>query len=220
VCQSVQACCGLTNAQFNQALCFSTYSNPAYGGWMNIGFVEPYFNGGGIAYSQTSACACLEGNATISCGLVNASTWDSLTSDCLGAVQGIQAIGDPCASSYECAPGGYCTVDDPSDPTEAGLGTCLALLSLGDACTSNQQCGYVGSGSPIAYCDTVTTNSCVITHSPGSSCTGGPTCSTDLCEYSSGTGLACASGAVFSDPLGSGGKCDYFTNPDSGAGGH
>jgi hypothetical protein len=213
VCARFQTCCGLTTPQFNSALCYSTFSVPAYGGWLGTGYVVPYENGPGITYNQSSACSCLEGASTITCDLIPSSTYDSLTSTCLAAFGPTVQLGYPCASSYECVSGAYCTVTDPSDPTDAALGTCAVLKSIGDSCTANDQCSYISAGSPSAYC---ASGHCATTLAAGATCTANADCASNICKNESGS-VTCQSGEVFSDPLGSGGVCDYFTVPDSGA---
>jgi hypothetical protein len=214
-CARLQACCGLTSAQFNSALCYTNYSTPSYGGWAGTGFVVPYENGPGITYNQSAACSCLESTTTITCDLISGSTYTGLVATCLAAYGPTIALGYPCASSYECIDG-YCTVTDPSDPTDASLGTCAALKSIGDSCTADIQCSYISAGAPSAYCDL--TGHCAAALAAGATCGANSNCASDICEYSVTMGtVTCQSGEVFSDPLGSGGTCDYYTVPDSGA---
>jgi Dickkopf N-terminal cysteine-rich region len=228
VCQSLKACCG-TGAKFDTAKCIATYSGSAGGGWMGSGYVIPYQDSGRVAYDTSAACQCLEGNATINCGLVPQQTWNSIGSSCVGAVHGdvpaqIAAeagtsdagtadAGDggssACASSYECAEGAYCTVQNPSDPGSGALGTCLPLVPSGGGCTSDYQCSYLANGTPPLYCGP--SNTCIPRLDAGAACQTNENCTLNNCS-----GFTCQSGIVFSDQVGAGGICDYFTLPDGG----
>lgn len=214
VCSHLQTCCGLTANQFSETNCLGLYANPTYGAWMLTGYQAPYIAGGLLSYSQSSSCQCVEGVSALNCGVIPASTWDSVEQNCREAEQGTVAIGGTCASSYECVSTAYCSVSDTSDPTDAALGTCIALVAPGGACTADDQCSYITTGSPSAYC---LANVCTATLAVGTACSRNTECSTNYCGYSASTGFACSSGVLFSNPLGSGGLCDYLTVPDSGA---
>ncbi|MGH7269418.1 MAG: hypothetical protein ACREJ3_03225, partial [Polyangiaceae bacterium] len=220
VCQSLQTCCWLSSAQFNESLCLSTYNDETNGGWMNVGLAQRHLASGRVGYDPAVACQCLSGTTTINCGLVSSGTWDGLASNCAGALPGSVALGGSCASSYECASDGYCTAELSRDPIDAAAGTCTALLPLNGACTNSAQCASVAAGSPSAYCDTTTTHECQPSLGTGATCVSSSDCASNICSFSPGTGFTCSTGIVFSDPKGSGGTCDYFTNPDAGATGH
>lgn len=218
VCQSLKACCG-TGARFDTPTCLSVYGNPSFGAWMGVGFVDPYLDGGRIAYDPAAACQCLEGNATISCGLVQQTTWNSIQQSCLNAVHGTVTVGSAsdagdaavgkCASSYECASGGFCTIENPSDQ-DASLGTCHALIGDGGMCASDFQCSYLTNGNPALSCNGQT-QLCTPRKGAGAACQNNVDCTLNNC-----TGGTCQSGILFSDQVGSGGICDALTLPDGG----
>ncbi len=219
VCQSLKSCCG-TGANFDTASCLSTYGNPAFGGFLGVGFAVPYLDGGRIAYDPAAACQCLEGVASVNCGLIPGQTLLSLQQTCLAAIHGTVPITTAtdagngtaagCASSYECVSGAYCTANAPTDPTDASLGSCSPLVSDGGACTSELQCSYLANGVPSLQCS----GTCIPRLEAGAACGSNTNCSSNVCA-SSGAGSICASGEVFSTMA----ACAFFTIPDAGDGG-
>ncbi len=221
-CTAEQVCCGDTPSQFAASRCLAIDATGA--AFLGVGNASPFLDGGRIAYNQAAACQCLEAVANLSCGLIQATgvdgglapnTLDYVQQLCLSAVQGIGGVGDPCASSYECSPGNYCTVESAVELT-TGLGTCAALVGSGAACTTDNQCSYLGNGNPALYCDTATTHTCVARLVAGSACgtggqKGGPECLSNICQLSK-----CVSAEVFSDPISADGTCWYFTEGDAG----
>jgi hypothetical protein len=219
VCQAQQACCGLTDDQFNMPLCLEIrenediYVSQLYVGWLGLPPAAPFISGGNIAYNVTNACSCLIGNETLNCGANAATDLNTLQQTCFGAIPGTVALGGACSSSYECTQEAYCTVNSGTE-LDAGLGTCTALVGNGGACTNGYECSSLLTGSPSLYCDS-TSGTCAPRFGTGVACTYDFQCASQVCQ-----GSTCQAGEVFSDPLGSGGVCDAFTLPDSGAGGH
>jgi hypothetical protein len=219
-CQTLKACCG-TGSSFDMASCVSLYGNPLYGGFLGVGFAAQYIDGGHITYNPSASCECLGSAAAINCGLIPQTTLASIQQTCFAALPGTVPVasgdaGDAgrCASSYECAPGAYCTVD-PSGQSDASLGSCMALVADGGACTNDKECSYLGNGSPPLYCST-TTHACVPRVAAGTACQSNSECSSNTCIVGADGGApTCASGEIFS----SASTCTYFTLPDAGDGG-
>ncbi|MGD0677655.1 MAG: hypothetical protein ABSC94_19735 [Polyangiaceae bacterium] len=196
VCQHIQNCCGLTNAQFNLNLCLASEGSGS--GWMDIGSTVNYQNSGRIEYNPTAACECLQGSSTFSCGEIDQSTWDSLHQTCLAAVGGTGIPSDGgCQSSYECAPGYYCPGTDG--------GACTPLVQNGGACAQDYMCSYIAAGSPTLYCN-ATSHTCEPTLGAATACTVNTQCASNICAYGTST---CASGIVIASPT----VCSIFTNP-------
>ena len=144
----------------------------------------------------------------IPCIEVATSYLGPLVNTCLAAIQGTSTSGEACASSWECAPGLYCSEDLSADPADAdALGTCLPIISIGGTCsaagrnadTANYQCSYVDeTGSPTAYCNTGNSQ-CTATLGVGQSCPAGSLqCASSLCEGTCVSGLDLASSATCS----------------------
>jgi hypothetical protein len=209
-CESLQQCCGIAPANFNLSGaggCVPTFNAI---GWLGDTGPAAFLNGGRMAYNSAAACACLEGNVygTISCVTVPDTEYGPLESVCESALQGTSGAGGPCASSWECMPGFYCSEELTADPDDAGaLGTCSALLAVSDPCTKTDECTYIGSGTPTAYCNTsVTPNVCTSVVSDGNSCpspNGASKCSSGICSSS-----ICQSGFDFSSSA----RCTAFVN--------
>ena len=214
VCQSLKTCCG-TGAKFDTATCLSIYGNASFGGWMGTGFVAPYLDSGRIDYDTASACQCLESNATISCGLVSAATWNGIQKTCFAAIHGTSSAAADggaasCGSSYECVTDQACSVENAADPSDAGLGQCQGLVGDGGGCTDDFQCSYLTNGDTGLHCDG-TSHTCVPRVGDGVGCQVNENCLSNNC-----TSASCQSGVVFSDPVGSNGICDFFVLKDGG----
>lgn len=218
VCQSLATCCNV-GSSFNTASCLSVYDVPGSGSYLGVMYPLRFLDGGRVAYDPASACNCLEAIATINCGTVTAEALDSLEQTCFGAVHGtvpaenLTDAGDAgdggapgCASSYECVPGAYCSVELTSDPVDGGLGTCRQLVPDGGTCTDNFQCSYLANGNPSLYCST-DSGICAPRLEAGAPCAVNPTCSSNICDES-----ICASGLVFASSE----ICAYLTVVDAG----
>jgi len=189
-CQALETCCGEDAGQFDVPTCTTDFN--AVGGWLGMGTPSTFLGGGRMAYNQQAACECLEQIQAVPCITVASSYLAPMEGACLSAIQGTSTSGEACASSWECAPGLYCSVDLTADPADAAaLGTCVPIISIGSNCavtgrnsnTRDYPCNYVDdNGSPTAYCDTGS-NLCTATVGLGQSCPQGSLqCATSLCE--------------------------------------
>ncbi len=210
LCTGLANCCNV-GSSFNMPECLSALGAPGSGSFLGIGFPSRYLEGGRVSYDPISACKCLEQASSFNCGLIPAQTLDSIQQSCLGAIQGTSSISmgeagtsTACASSYECAPGAFCTTEYPGDP-DANIGTCQALVADGGTCTSDNQCSYLGNGQPSLYCGPSST--CIPRLSAGTTCSGNGACASNVCVSPS-----CASGLVFA----SSGTCAFLTKADGG----
>jgi hypothetical protein len=225
-CASLKGCCN-TGANFDTAGCLSFFGNPTFGGFLGVSLVAPYLDGGRVVYDPVSACQCLQGVTAVNCGLIPQDTLGPLQASCIAAFHGtVSPVDDldagdagdasltasdaaafACASSHECVSGSFCTVNAASDPTDASLGTCKNLLSEGGACTREDQCSYLGNGTPSLHCS----GTCVPRLDAGAVCPSNATCQSNVCA-NSGTMQTCANGEVFSTPA----ACSFFLLPDAG----
>jgi len=213
-CQQFEQCCLLSPSEFNMALCTSFYSKG--GAWLGLGFVEPYFDGGRIAYDPTAACNCLVGTSGFNCGSLTGQDFTNLQATCFAAVHGTATDGGACASSYECAPGLYCA-QPAADAGDAGLGLCQPLVPDGGPCTTDFACSYLQNGQPELYCNS-STQTCAPRVDVDGGCTRNPMCTSNRCVYFS-SGSLCQAGGITTDPGVPGGFCDALTIKDAGGGG-
>jgi hypothetical protein len=190
-CTSIGSCCTPTygtGTVYNDTACLGIYANPS--GWLGVLTATNYIGGGRVAYNTSNACACLVENQSLACGTIQGTAPDAglipLVYLCNEAIEGTSGIGGACASSYECAPGEYCSVELAADPaSSSSLGTCATLIAQGGACTADTQCSYLALGQPSLYCDTVTTNECQPRVAAGQVCSDDNDCISGLCSGNS-----------------------------------
>jgi hypothetical protein len=217
ICGLAASCCKL-GAAFDTTKCENNYALGPFS-LFGVGSAAPYLDGGRLAYDQQAAGNCLQLTSQLTCGQDSTTLLDAIQRQCTAAIPGIVPIappdgGSPCASSYECAPSGYCTVElAPGD--DSGVGNCQALVADGGACTTDNQCSYLALGVPGFYCGAGGT--CIPRQDAGTACTSNTACASNLCEC---VGTACAS-TVCSTALvvGLPAVCTYLTRPDAGDGG-
>jgi hypothetical protein len=224
-CSVVNSCCAYGTGQFNETSssspygCLYEYEYQPYGGFMYVAQAEPFFSGGRMAYNEGAACNCLAGIASFftnnECGSVDSATWNSIQGQCLAAEQGTAQVGEPCASSFECATGSFCTVELAAEPSSSSsLGTCGPILALGDPCTADWQCSPIQGEAPTAYCGS--TNVCAAALGNGAVCANydQTSCSSYLCSTSTlnpSTPECLTTQTVVGAAI-----CSYFMNPDAG----
>ena len=210
-CGTLARCCDL-GASFNMPLCLSLFDTPP--SILGVGNATPFIDGGRLSYQPAASCGCLEAISNLGCGFISSDGLSALRDACFGALEGTVPIanadgGSACASSFECEPGSFCTVEYPGDLADAALGTCQPLVGDGGACTTDNQCDYLTNGHPASYCGA--DNTCIPQKDAGELCTKSSACQSNFC---SGT---CAGGIVFASAA----TCVTFTlaAPDAGDGG-
>jgi hypothetical protein len=164
ICGLWQPCCPAIDAgTYSMTKCVASLQG--YGWEANLPYNQDALARGNIAINQSKASACLAAiNTTnIPCGTQTAAGYATVTAACEGVLQGLIPNGQPgCISSFECAPGAYCSATTGAD---GGVvqGTCTALSGQGGPCFTvintpynpipDEMCSYLGSSSNGLYCD-------------------------------------------------------------------
>ncbi|HEV3193501.1 MAG TPA: hypothetical protein VGY54_23495 [Polyangiaceae bacterium] len=211
-CSHIRDCCGLTASNFDMTKCANTFS-AQNGGWLGVGQVVPFFDGGNVAYDQTVACQCLVATSSYNCGTVSQTDFTTLQSTCFAAVGGTAPANGACKSSYECAPGLYC-----APVGDSGTGACMALVTDGGDCSSvfpsteakDFACSYRRNPTPPLECDT-TSKTCAPRSPTGSPCNRSAVCTSNRCLFANGA-VTCATGPISTSPQ----SCTFFTLQDAG----
>jgi hypothetical protein len=213
-CTNIGSCCTLSypsGTVFNNSACLSVYADAP--GWLSAEIPSNFLGSGRITYNTANACSCLQQNVSLACGTLSGTSPDAgfvaLEYVCNEALQGNSPPGGQCASSFECAPGEYCSVELAADPADSSqLGLCSSqLLAQGASCTADTQCSYLALGQPSLYCDTTTTNECQPRAAAGSPCSADDQCISGLCD-----GTSCLIGQAVASSF----ICSYLSTTADG----
>jgi len=236
LCKRLDTCCNVAQLDASAgdagiAQCMANAESPNLGGIeFAIGEIgrSATLNSGHVVVDQTAATSCLADLATLPCGTITGSTYDTMAQNCLGALKGNVPVGSgPCYGSVECD-NGYCQEPDGGFAPDAG-GKCVALSAQGQPCSpiggGNDQCMYRGwLGTTQLRCDLTETegNTCNTEAADASFKCTAPTANGDGClfewECASGTcGDSCQcipSSSTWTYPFF--GVCPAYFGPDSG----
>jgi len=175
----------------NLAFCEATVTGSGGGGPENvIGDLSTngVIDSGTVFVDETAATSCLAGVMTMTLPNIPGSEYATIAQNCIGALSGSQASGQPCNATIECGDG-FCAAGG-----DAGGKVCVPLSGLNGACGSfsgsgNDQCMYRGwTGSPQLRCDNVEpdggapSNKCTAKLTQGSACYWEWDCQSDTCD--------------------------------------
>jgi hypothetical protein len=204
-CLALKSCCALDGGTWDQTSCINDLVTQS-----GFGFVFAYaasYDGGNIAYDKVKAAACLADMANVPCGRIPDTVYFQMKADCEGAAVGLLPNdgGTGCVTSIECQPGGYCVLG-----VDGGPSNCQALQPLGGPCKSDDQCSYLGLGTPPNYCYNdggSALGACAPQLGQDAGCVSDNDCLSEMCVS------ICATESVFSDPGVPGGLCAGYTLP-------
>jgi hypothetical protein len=221
-CGVLATCCfGSDVSRFDLARCATNEVNNG----RNIGLtgtVQPYIDGGRVAFNASLAQTCFDDINSMGCGAISGAVLTQIDTDCLGAVPGTVAVGSTgCTGSPECVPPSHCEID-------GGTGTCVAPRAVGSNCggltlTENDStCGHLVTGLP-AYCAVPAsfrhTNTCLTQQPVDAGCNNFEECKSQLCVATTDPVIVDAGGVGSCQNqtvLATAGLCTYYTRPDAG----
>jgi len=184
-CQRLGSCCYSTQLDAAApdaavASCIALVESPNGGGFENVvgDLADPLsLNSGHIVVDETAKTSCLAGLATMTCGSMTGTEYETLAKNCVGALHGSQAVGQNCRRTVECN-NAFCSWGDAGSLAPDASGTCVPLSGSGGDCdprgNGNDQCMYRSwGGTTPLRCDTVegVPNTCGTTGNPTFKCT-------------------------------------------------
>jgi hypothetical protein len=204
-CLALKTCCALDAGTWDQASCEKDLV--AQSGYGIVFAYMASYDGGNVAYDKVKAAACLAEMANVPCGRVPDNVYVQLKTDCTGAAVGLLPNdgGTGCVTSIECQPGGYCVPG-----VDGGPSSCRALQPLGGPCKTDDQCSYLGLGTPASYCYNDgggPLGACAPQLGLDAGCVSDNDCVSEMCLS------ICANESVFSDPGVPMGLCAGYTLP-------
>lgn len=240
LCDALTKCCfGQTNVPEGGAVDGGTFDRPeCVALFKEAGFDSSLYHSaaltaGNVTLDQAKGAECLTKIRGMDCNITGAN-FKAIRSTCFAAVTGKLAANQPCRASIECAPGHYCSPDQP-DAAPTGVGTtvygkCAPLKASGQNCSimetsqgnfldglyGDEACSYRSGGD--LHCDNwddVNNDfaprnqwTCAAGAANGEPCNASVWCADGLCDVASGA-FTCKSPHQFF----SGDQCAAHVNP-------
>lgn len=220
LCDALTRCCfGLTNVPEGGAVDGGTFDRPeCIALYREAGFESSLYHSdaltkGNVTLDQAKGAECLQKIRAMSCNISGAD-FKAVRTSCFAAVTGKLAANQPCRSSIECAPGHFCSPDQP-DAALNGVGTtvygkCAPLKASGQNCSileggqgnnndslfAEEACSYRAGGDTGLHCDSwddvnndfAARNewTCKAGVANGETCNSSVWCADGLCDTASG----------------------------------